>query len=60
MKRVGKDRDRMEESGEKFFEAVRQGYLEIAKSEPARVKVIDATQSIDKIHKQVVDLFERL
>lgn len=60
MKRVGKERDRMEESGEKFFNAVRQGYLEIAKSEPDRVKVIDATQTIEQIHEQVVDLFEGL
>ena len=60
MKRVGKTRDRMEESGEKFFESVRNGYLQIAKSEPKRVKVIDATQTIDEIHKQVVALFEEL
>ena len=60
MKRVGKDRDRMEESGEKFFEAVRLGYLEIANSEPERVKVIDATQTIEEIHEQVVSFFEGL
>ena len=60
MKRVGKERDRMEESGEKFFKAVRQGYLEIAKTEPERVKIIDATQTIEEIHKQVVSLFEGL
>ncbi len=54
--RVGKEKDRMESAGIEFFERVRQGFLEIAKTEPERVKVIDSTQTIEEIHKQVKNL----
>ena len=60
MQRVGKEKDRMESAGKEFFERVRQGYLKIAQKEPNRVKVINAVDSIDNIHKQVVDLFVEL
>ena len=60
MKRVGKEKDRMESAGVEFHNRVREGYLELANSEPERIKVIDATQSIDAIHKQVVDIVNSL
>ena len=56
MKRVGKEKDRMESAGMEFHNRVRQGYLELAKQEPQRIKVIDATKSIEEIHKKVVIL----
>lgn len=56
MKRVGKEKDRMESAGMEFHNRVRQGYLELAKQEPQRIKVIDATKSIEEIHKKVVSL----
>lgn len=56
MKRVGKEKDRMESAGIDFHNRVRQGYLELAKQEPQRIKVIDATKSIEEIHKKVVSL----
>ena len=56
--RVGKEKDRMESAGREFFERVRQGFLEIAKSEPDRVKVIDSTESIEDIHKKVAEYVE--
>lgn len=59
MKRVGDDKDRMESAGKEFHNRVRYGYLEIAKQEPKRVKVLDATKSIDEISKLVIDLFEQ-
>ena len=58
-KRVGAEKDRMESAGIEFFERVRQGYLEIAKQEPERVKVVDSTQSIEEIHKQILELVAR-
>ena len=57
--RVGNEKDRMESAGIEFFERVRNGFLEIAKQEPQRVKVVDATQSIDEIHKQILELVAR-
>ena len=60
MKRVGDEKDRMESAGMEFFNRVRDGYLEIAKQEPNRVKVLDARKSIDEIHKDVIELIEEL
>lgn len=57
-KRVGDEKDRMESSGDEFFNRVRTGYLELAKSEPDRIKVIDATKSVEDVHKQVVKIVE--
>lgn len=58
-KRVGTEKDRMESAGIEFFERVRKGFLEIAKQEPERVKVVDSTQSIEEIHKQILELVGR-
>ena len=58
-KRVGSEKDRMESAGIEFFERVRKGFLEIAKQEPERVKVVDSTQSIEKIHKEILELVGR-
>ena len=60
MQRVGNEKDRMESAGVEFFNKVRQGYLEIAKNEPNRVKVINSSDTIENIHKQVVELVEKL
>lgn len=55
MKRVGKEKDRMESAGLEFHNRVREGYLKIAQQEPERIKVIDASKSIEKIHKEVLN-----
>jgi dTMP kinase len=60
MKRVGKEKDRMESAGVEFFERVRNGFLEIAKQEPDRVKVIDSTKSIESIHELVSELVKNV
>lgn len=60
MKRVGKEKDRMENAGIDFHNRVRKGYLELAKQEPQRIKVLDATKSIEEIHKNVVEIFENI
>ena len=58
MARVGKEKDRMESAGKDFHNRVRQGYLELAKQEPQRIKVIDAAKSIEEIHAEVIKIFE--
>ncbi len=59
MKRVGKEKDRMESAGVEFHNRVRQGYLELAKQEPQRIKVIDATKSIEEIHDEVINILNK-
>lgn len=54
MKRVGSEKDRMESAGAEFFNKVRNGYLEIAKQEPDRVKVIDSTRTIEDVFSDMV------
>lgn len=47
--RVGTEKDRMESAGIEFHKRVRFGYLEIAKKEPQRVKVVNADNSIEEV-----------
>jgi dTMP kinase len=47
----GKKLDRFEREDRAFFERVRGAYLERAKAEPARVRVIDATASLSDTRK---------
>ena len=58
MSRVGADKDRMESCGRDFFNHVRNGYLKIAQNEPERVKIVDATQSIEKVFANVLNIFK--
>jgi dTMP kinase len=46
-------RDRMEQLPSEFFEKVRQGYLETAKAEPDRIKVIDASREEDQVEQDI-------
>ena len=57
MERVGKNKDRMESAGLEFQNRVRQGYLDLAIKEPERIKVIDASKTINDIHKNVLEIF---
>jgi dTMP kinase len=45
--------DRIENESLAFFEAVRNGYLEIAKKEPARFKVIDGELNVATIQEMI-------
>ncbi len=47
--------DRLESEKIEFHQRVRHGYLTIAKNEPNRFRVIDALDSIDNIHTQIID-----
>jgi dTMP kinase len=46
-------RDRMEEADRAFFERVHEGYRAIAAAEPRRVRVIDATRSIQDVSTSI-------
>ncbi len=58
MKRVGNEKDRMESAGKDFFNRVRNGYLELAKQEPNRIKVINSTKSIEEVQKDVLKVIK--
>jgi dTMP kinase len=45
--------DRMEKEAIEFFQAVRQGYLDLAKSEPKRFLVLDGSQSVEELETQI-------
>ena len=45
--------DRIEQSDIDFYNSVRNGYLEIAKTEE-RIKIIDGTQAIEVIRNQII------
>ncbi|OGQ46934.1 MAG: dTMP kinase [Deltaproteobacteria bacterium RIFCSPLOWO2_02_FULL_46_8] len=53
------DRNRFEEEKISFHKKVRKGYLKIAKAEPKRVKIIDATQTRDAVHQEIADYVEK-
>ena len=54
-RKVNDVKDRIESAGNEFFQKVREGYLDIAKNNQSRIKVIDAMQSIDDINKSIID-----
>lgn len=58
LSRVGKNQDRMESAGVEFFKKTRNGYLELARLEPQRVKVINSKDTIENIFEQVKELID--
>jgi dTMP kinase len=51
--KTGAEPDRLEREEITFFEAARNTYLELAKNEPARFHVVDASQDPESIWKQI-------
>ena len=49
--------DRFESETINFFQSVRDAYLKIAKAEPERVKIIDATNDIQSIQDDINKIF---
>lgn len=58
MERVGAEKDRLESAGIEFHKRVRNGYLEIAKKNPQRIKVVDASQTIEDVQRDVIKIVE--
>ena len=53
------DENRFEQETRAFFVRVREGYLTIAKREPARVVVVDARGTPTQTHQRIVELFQK-
>lgn len=51
--------DRFESEDMKFFQSVRDTYLEIARSEPDRVKIIDAAVDIKTVQSTIADILRQ-
>lgn len=51
----GTEPDRLESEKIEFFERARQAYLDLAKAEPNRFLVIDASATVDQMQAQIVD-----
>lgn len=58
--KMEKKKDRLEQNGKDFFEAIRNGYLTIARDEPQRVRIINGEQNIDVISGQVLEIIGHL
>jgi dTMP kinase len=52
--------DRFEAEAQAFFERVRAAYLELARREPQRIHVIDASLPLEAVTRQVGAVLERL
>ena len=52
--------NRMDAETSEFYTRVRESYLTIAKAEPERFVVVDASRSIEEIHRVVSDIVEQL
>lgn len=64
---IGKDRaeqrghtDRLDAEEAAFYQRVRDGYLSLARAEPARFEVIDASQELAQVQAQIRHKIERL
>ncbi len=57
--RRSKDPDRLESQAVAFHERVRRGFLELARKERTRVKVIDGAQPISQVFREVRKLMEQ-
>jgi len=61
LRRTGKVKDRIEQRSLQYHRRVRKGYLEIAKQEPQRMKVINADgRSKEDINKEVLLYIEQV
>jgi dTMP kinase len=51
--RTGRAPDRFERENRGFFDRVRQGYLGLARADAERIRILDATGSVDDIKKRI-------
>ncbi|MBN1816077.1 MAG: dTMP kinase [Sedimentisphaerales bacterium] len=55
MKRMNRQLDRMEQKSAEYHEKVRQGFIRLAEIFPENSVLLDANQSVEEIHKQVIE-----
>jgi dTMP kinase len=52
--------DRLESEGHEFMARVAQGFRELARAEPERVKLVDGSADVKAVHAEVTALVQRL
>jgi dTMP kinase len=50
--------DRFEQENMEFFERVRKGYLQRARAEPLRIRVVDASGTVSEVQGQIAEALE--
>ena len=50
----------MEKEGIEFHKRVREGYLELAKKYPKRIKVINSNQEIEKVFSDLKSIIDEI
>ncbi len=59
-KRLGSTKDRLEKEGAEFYKKVKEGYLQLAKKYPQRIKVINANQEIEAVFEDVKKAVDKI
>jgi dTMP kinase len=59
-KLAGASADRMESSGSEFYGKVRAGYLELARQEPGRFRVVNGASPVEAIEQEIWQALELL
>ena len=54
------ERTRFDAEVETFHQRVREGFLALARAHPERIKIIDASQTPEDIHREIISLVEAL
>ncbi len=56
---AGLPTDRMEAAGRAFYERVREGYRELARSEPGRITRVDGMRPVEEVRAAVWEIVQR-
>ncbi len=59
-KKVALLSDRIESSGYQFYQRVKKGYLEMARNESLRIKVIDGMRTIEECSQEIKKYFDEV
>ena len=58
--KTGRDLDRFEREDQAFFERVRRQYVELARAEPARMRIIDASRDFETVRNSIQQALQGL
>ena len=58
--RLRREHDRIESKDRSYHEKVRQGFLAMARAEPGKFAVVDATRSPDEVARDIEEAVKRV